>query len=213
MRLPNPELEVAIRERTLTLLLSRDPGEIGMRDIALACGVTAATVYRYFESKEALFNAIKLDCLDEMDRRVAEGVSARRAAVPTGGTGTTPARELLRAGLAAFRDWCLENPRLASLVMEGFDPDLNCERETMERYYRSVNLASELVGEARAAGEARSRDPRLAVSLAIAALWGAIEAQLRKRSYPEYWGRGTKFTDAMIDMCLGSIFLDKDGNE
>ncbi len=203
MRLPNPELEGVIRERTLTLLLTREPAEIGMRDIAEACGVTPATVYRYFDSKEALLNAIKTDRLDDMDRFIAERVSALRA-----GTSVS-ARALLRAGLSAFRDWCLENPRLASLVMEGFDPDLDCGQETMDRYYRSVNLASGLVREALAAGEARPCDPRLAVSLAVAALWGAIESVLRKRSYPEYWGRGLEFTEAMMDMCLESIFSDK----
>lgn len=200
MRLPNPELGHAILARTRDLLLSRDPAEIGMRDIAEACGVTAATVYRYFESKNVLFNTIKLDCLDDMDRRVAERVSA------LGASGQPSNEALLRSGLAAFRDWCLENPRFASLVMEGFDPDLNCEPETMERYYRSVNLASELVGAAVAAGEAKPCDPRLVVSLAIAAVWGAVESLLRKRSYPEYWEKSVEFTDAMIDLCVESIF-------
>lgn len=204
MRLPNPELESAIRERTLLLLMTKEPGEIGMRDIAEACGVTAATVYRYFDGKEALLNAVKIDRLDDMDRYIAERVSARRA--PDHGLGEVSGRSLLRAGLSAFRDWCLENPRIASLVMEGFEPDLSCGAETMDRYYRSVNLAGELVNEALATGEARPCDPRLAVSLAIAAVWGAVESLIRKRSYPEYWDRGVEFTDAMIDMCLGNIF-------
>jgi len=191
VRIPNPELERKIRMECRDLLLEKEPEEIGMRDIAAKCGVSATTIYYYYADKDALFEAIKLDFLAAMDARIRVGVQ-----------GASGAREKLRAGLAAFRDWALENPRVALLVMGRLKPNLTASKDELARYYRSNDFAMELLDAAVAEGSAKISDTKLASALCIAALWGAIEAVLLNRTHPDYWNKETYFTDRMIDMLV-----------
>ena len=50
MRNPNVEIVSQIKAKTLELLMEKEPSEIGMRDIAAKCGVTAANIYHYFKA-------------------------------------------------------------------------------------------------------------------------------------------------------------------
>jgi len=194
VRIPNPELERKIRMECRELLLEKEPEEIGMRDIASKCGVSATTIYYYYADKDALFEAIKLDFLAALDARIRAGVLE--------GSG---AREKLRAGLAAFRDWALENPRVALLVMGRLKPNLTASKDELARYYRSNDFAMDLLDAAVAEGSSNVGDTKLASALCIAALWGAIEAVLLNRTHPDYWNRKTYFTDQMIDMLVAQV--------
>lgn len=194
MRAPNPEMERTIRQKTLELLMEKEPEEIGMRDIATSCGVTATTIYYYYADKERLFEAVKKDCMAEMDRMIAE--SAGKLSDSIG---------MLRAGLAAFRDWAFANPRIALLIMNRFRPNFEATPEEMAGYYRSTFMGKERLERAVADGIAKSDDPMLDSSLCISATWGAIESILRFRTVPEYWDKGVMYTDAMIEMCCARL--------
>ena len=61
MKASNPDLEKSIREKALDLLMVKEPEEIGMREIARACGVTPPTIYYYFKDKDCLFVRVKQD--------------------------------------------------------------------------------------------------------------------------------------------------------
>jgi len=74
---PKTDLAPKIREKTLELLLSREPEEISTRDIAKTCGVTATSLYYYYRDKEALFAEIKLSCIEQMDKYISERVAKR----------------------------------------------------------------------------------------------------------------------------------------
>jgi AcrR family transcriptional regulator len=187
-------MERTIRQKTLELLMEKEPEEIGMRDIATSCGVTATTIYYYYADKECLFEAVKKDCMAEMDRMIVE-----RASMLSDSIG------MLRAGLAAFRDWAFANPRIALLVMNRFRPNFEATPEEMAGYYRSTFFGKELLERAVAEGIAKSDDPLLDSSLCISAMWGAIESILRFRTVPEYWDEGVTFTDAMIEMCCARL--------
>ncbi len=194
MRVANPELERQIRERTLSLLMEKEPVEIGMRDIAKACGVSATTIYYYYADKDALLEAVKLDCLGRIDAFI-------RGRTEKSATGFAR----IRAGLEAFRDWAFAHRTEALLVMGKFKPNLGADAEEMSRYYRSADFAKEILDEAVADGSVVCDDTALASSLCIAAVWGAIEMVLLNRSDPRYWDREIFFTDGMIDMCLSAI--------
>ena len=194
MRTRNLELERKIRDKALELLMIKEPEEIGMRDIAAAAGVTATAIYYYYEDKERLLEAVKKDCMATMDAFIAS-----RMGDLSGSLGT------LRGGLAAFRDWAFANPRIALLVMNRFTPNVNAGPEEMAEYYRSTFFARDCIAREVAAGNALSDDPLLDASLAISAMWGAIESILRFRTVPEYWERGVEFTDAMIDVCCARL--------
>ncbi len=196
MRTKNPELEQAIRAKTLDLLMVKEPEEIGMREIAKVCGVTATTIYYYYENKERLFEDVKKDCMFEMDRFILEQTSL-----------VTDRAALFPIALAAFRDWAFSHPRIALLVMNRFKPNIEAGPEEMALYYRSTFLARDMIESLTAEGLAKSVDPLLDATLCIAALWGAIESVLRFRTVPEYWDRGVELTDHMIEICSARIAL------
>ena len=66
MRPANPELQNQIVQKTLELLLDKDPESLGMREIAAACNVTAPTIYHYFKDKTNLFKEVSLFCLQQL---------------------------------------------------------------------------------------------------------------------------------------------------
>ena len=57
--------ENAIIEAGIKVFLANP--QAGMSDIAVASGVGRTTLYRHFDSKEALVQAIALHCFDEID--------------------------------------------------------------------------------------------------------------------------------------------------
>jgi AcrR family transcriptional regulator len=72
---------------------------LSLRDVAAAVGITPMAIYRHFESKEALIDALVLDALEEWAARVAalpavDGVVAK-----------------LEQLSAAFLDFALREPR------------------------------------------------------------------------------------------------------
>ena len=107
MRNANPELVSSIKKRTLELLMEKEPEEIGMREIAKKCGVSATAIYHYYRDKDCLFQAISLDCLNQINS-VIEAAAENAASL----------KEKVLAAIRAFRNWSLKNPRVASLVME-----------------------------------------------------------------------------------------------
>ena len=73
-------------------------GGLSLRDVAAKVGITPMAIYRHFESKEALVDALVLDALEEW--------SARVAALP-------PAQGIAKVEQmgAAFLDFALREPR------------------------------------------------------------------------------------------------------
>lgn len=71
---------------------------LSLREIAAAVGITPMAIYRHFESKEALIDALVLDALDEW--------SARVAALPAG-----QGLPQLERMSEAFLDFALQSPR------------------------------------------------------------------------------------------------------
>ena len=191
MRGPNPELEKRIRQTGLALLLEKEPEEIGMREIACACGISATTIYYYHEDKDSLFEAIKLDCIGEMDDYIRSRAETEETALAR-----------IRTGYRAFRDWCFAHPRIALLVMGKLKANRSAPPEVLERYYRSNDFARRLLELAVAEGSLRCDDTRLANALFVAGVWGAIESVLLNRTDPDYWGKGVYFTDRMIDLLI-----------
>ncbi|MDR2898436.1 MAG: TetR/AcrR family transcriptional regulator [Spirochaetaceae bacterium] len=194
MRAANPELEQKIKDTCLELLIRKEPEEISMREIAAACGVTATTLYYYYKDKESLFETVKIDCLHGMDTYIMKKVSESYSTA-----------EQLRLMLIAFRDWALENPRIALLVMSRLKPNVTASAEKLATYEQSTRAAKTLLDTAVAEGLSSSTDTLMDTSLCIAAVWGAVETVLLNRTVPEYWNRGRAFTDRMIDLCLSVI--------
>ncbi len=195
MRNPNPHIMPLIKKRTLELLMERNPEQIGMRDIAKACGVTATSIYHYYKDKDKLFQEIALESLEQLNNQIS--LAAKK--------GKSIKAQIINA-ISCFRDWCFENPRLSLLVMQGIKSDEQATPEVMEQYYVCNRTGEALLKTAVQQKLAKSDNPRLDVGILIFGLWGCIESVLLKKSDVEYWKNGKAYTDRYINLWVNSIF-------
>ena len=197
MRNPNTQITAIIKEKTLGLLMRKNPEQIGMRDIAAECKITATNIYHYYKDKDRLFQAVSLDCLYELNERIKESSEKGRSI-----------KSRIRNAVSTFRDWCFENPRRSLLVMQGIKSADDASPELIEEYYVCNRTGERLLKEAMAEGSAKSTDPRLDVSILVSGIWGCIESVLLKKCEPEYWNDGMSYTERFIKMWCKSIFLE-----
>ncbi|MBQ1949759.1 MAG: TetR/AcrR family transcriptional regulator [Treponema sp.] len=197
MRNANPDIIPMIKEKTLNLLMEKNPEAIGMRDIAKACGITATTIYHYYTDKDGLFQAIGLDCLLELNRRIINEVQKHQET-----------REQILSAIGTFRDWSFENPRRALLIMQGIKSTENASPNVIEQFYTCNRTGENLLKKAVAEGRAVSENPRLDVGVLVSGVWGCIESVLLKKSDVEYWENGRQFTDHLISIWMKTIFKE-----
>ena len=198
MKNPNPDLVNQIKKAALKLLMEKNPEQIGMRDIAKECKITATNIYYYFKDKDRLFQAISLDCLNQLNERIKEN-AARGKSI----------KAQIKNAVIAYRNWCFENPRRCLLVMQGIKSADNITPEQMEEFYVCNRTGEKLLREAIKQGLAKSSNPRFDVSLLVSGLWGCIESVLLKKCEVEFWDNGDAYTDRFIKMWCNSIFLEE----
>jgi len=201
MRNPNTEIIPLIKRKTLELLMENDPSQIGMREIAKNCGITATNIYHYYKDKDTLFQAISLDCIRRLNEKISQAAKE----------GKTIKKQITNA-IESFRDWCFENPRLSLLVMQGIKSADNVPPNIIEEYYICNRTGEELLKNAINAGEAESENPRIDVGILVSGVWGCIESVLLKKCDREYWENGKAFTDSFINLWTKSIFIQKEVN-
>jgi AcrR family transcriptional regulator len=187
----NPELVRRILEIAREELGEKPVDKINMRAIADRVGVSATAIYYYFESKEALFERIKLDALADLDKSISTAVERE----------SDPKRRLI-AFITAYASWCLENYNLARLLMDELPPELELTEETKRKYYSVFFRACELAEDAMAKGVIEKRDAILEVSLVQSAVWGIVTQFRAKRIHPRFWDS----IDPLIDRCVELYF-------
>lgn len=106
------DLRAALIRAGLALLEEREADDLGLREVARAVDVSAASVYRHFPNKEALLQALAAEGL----RRLAE---AQRAASDTAGGGSAGFAATGRAYVA----FALANPALFRLIFSSAAPE------------------------------------------------------------------------------------------
>ena len=195
MRKPNTEIISVIKQKTLELLMQKNPEQIGMREIAAACDITATNIYHYYKDKDRLFQEISLDCLYELNERLTSSSQKGKTV-----------RKQIQNAIESFRDWCFENPKRALLVMQGIKSADDAPPELIEEYYVCNRTGEKLLREAITQGLAKSTNPRLDVGILVSGLWGCIESVLLKKCEPDYWEKGKSYTDRFIKLWLNSIF-------
>lgn len=194
MRKPNPNLVNQILEKTLELLQTKEPYEIGMREIAQNCGVTATTIYLYFKDKNDLFRHISIMQIGLLEKQMAEKMAL-----------TTNSKQKIITALKTFRDWCFENPKTALLFMGKIDVDPNAEVSELDPYYVCNRMGETLLRECNKDGTLKSRNFVLNTNILIFGLWGCIESVIRQRSDIELWDKGIEYTDQFIKVALKGI--------
>lgn len=194
MRKPNLDLEKTIRIKTLELLQEKEPYEIGMRDIATKCGVSATSIYLYYKDKDDLFRKISLDSLETLKNLLVERM--KNISSPLG---------KMVAALKAFRDWSFENSKTAMLFMGKIPVDENADASTISKYYSCNRLGQELLKDCIKEKIIESENPELDTDLIIFGLWGCIESILNKRSSPQFWDKRIEYTDRFIEMSISAL--------
>ncbi|MCR5288461.1 MAG: TetR/AcrR family transcriptional regulator [Treponema sp.] len=198
MRKANTQIVPQIKQKTLELLMHNTPEQIGMRDIARACGITATSIYHYYKDKNKLFQDISLDCIYDLNERISKAVQSNNDDI----------QKQIKKAIETFRDWCFENPRRALLVMQDIQSATDAEPDVMEQYYVCNRTGESLLKQAISMGKAKSDDPRLDVGILISSIWGCVEAIITKRTEVAYWDNGKAFTDRAIALWMQQIFIE-----
>ena len=94
-----------IKEAALDQIASSGAGGLSMRGIARRIGMSPAGLYRYYESLDDLLTDLIADAYGDL----ADAVWAA-----TSGQGS--ARDRMRAGMLAYREWCVAHPNRYLLI-------------------------------------------------------------------------------------------------
>lgn len=194
MRKPKENLEQLILEKTLELLQTKEPYEIGMRDIAKNCNVTATTIYLYFKDKNDLFRHISIMQIGQLETLMTERISQ-----------SENPRQKITIALKTFRDWCFANPKTALLFLGKVDVDPDADVSEFAPYYVCNRLGESLLRECNENGSFKSSNFMINTNILIFGLWGCIESVIRQRSDVELWDKGVEYTDHFIEVVLKGI--------
>lgn len=96
-----------IKEEARRLLVTGGPDAISLRAIAREMGMTAPAIYRYFDSLDALVEALANDLYLELHEIVARARDD---------VGTDPVDQI-RAMARAFREWSVTHPAEFALIL------------------------------------------------------------------------------------------------
>ncbi len=172
-----------------TWRLARERGLAGWsrRDVADAVGMRAPSLYVYFASKHALYDAMFAEGNAELLRRL-------RAAVAEVEEGRVPPGDALPAGALLFFDFCVEDPARYQLLflrtVPGFEPS--------EASYALAREAFEqTAGVLRAAGFTRPEQ----IDLWTAMISGLVAQQVSTDPGGDRWRR---LGAPAVEMLLGA---------
>jgi AcrR family transcriptional regulator len=154
----------AIMAAALDLFVERGFYGTAVPEIADKAGVGAGTIYRYFENKEALVNALY--------RQEKQGFASRvLGELPK----TTIARELFRTMWNKMSAFAVENPKpFIFLELHHHAPYLDTESQALEQ--RMLALFTNVVVAAQARGELKAGPPRLLMSIVMGAFVGVMRS-------------------------------------
>jgi AcrR family transcriptional regulator len=158
-------------------------------------GIRGPSLYKYFPSRHAMYDAL-----------FARGLAAEQAAVLAAVDGVDPGVPRLRAGAAAVVRWAVEHPALAQLLhwrpVPGFEPSSAVFAPSVED--RDV-VRAEFAAAVRLGQLAPTADSDDVVRLYTVLLSGLISQQLANEPGATYAdGTFSRLTDAAIDLLLSA---------
>lgn len=140
--------------------------QASMDEIAHEAGVGKPTLYRYFPSKDALFAAVFVEALDELERRL-EAVLVREHGV------RDQLHGLVATLVPTFRDHLVS---LRFLGEEAAALDQSKRRIFRERKTRIARFLAEAIEAGTRHGEVRSVDPMRSAYLIVGMIWSGTSA-------------------------------------
>jgi AcrR family transcriptional regulator len=172
---------------TAAWALARERGLAGwaLRDVAAAVGMRAPSLYVYFDSKNALYDAMFADGWRQLLERYDSLTADAREAPPA---------DLLRRGAAVHFEFCVEEPARFQLLflrpIPGFEPSAETYAVAREALERGATVLA-----AAGAGEAAQ------VDLWTALLTGLASQQISNDPDGDRWQR---LVEPAVDMFLAA---------
>jgi len=161
-------------------------------DIAKTLRMSPANVYRFFESKKAIHEAVIKRLMDDTEQRVAQ------AAVAPNRTAAARIAGVITVMHQACVERCEANPRLHEMVEAAITESWDVCRAHVDQI---GSVLRELVQAGVAAGEFDVADP----SIAAACIHTAIIRYCHPALVSHYPDAGAPPLDAMIAFLLGSL--------
>jgi len=173
-----PNQEQRILEIAKDLFTRRGFSNVAIRDICKAASVTPPTVYYYFRSKEALFDAVVRESVSMAEFIAKLNEECRKAKVPASQVHafihtylSSFPKERLNVGL-----YVRHSTQLDSVGRDTLYSDLN----------RILSILANIVRKGIATGEFRKTDPRMAAECLLGMMNRLVFQQIHfKRSYKQ----------------------------
>jgi AcrR family transcriptional regulator len=179
----------------VALMAEEGVGALSVSEIARRMGIRGPSLYKYFPSRHAVYDALFL-----------RGLLAQQAAIATAIAGLPPGVDRIRAGGTAAVRWAVENPPLAQLLhwrpVPGFEPS----PETFEPSLRDMDEVRGMFAEVVRLGQlAPGADSDDAVRLFTVVLSGVISQQLANQPGAAFEdGVFSRLTGRAIDLFLSA---------
>jgi AcrR family transcriptional regulator len=159
-----PAKRTAILDAALTLFVERTYDGTAMPLVAERAGVGAGTIYRYFESKEALVNAVYRRCQAMFAERIFETAPK-----------DVPTREIFHHVWWGLCTLAREEPAV-SAFLEMHHHEFYLEPESLAERERIRKIAHHILRQGQASGEVRVAPPFLLGFLVVGAYTGLLKA-------------------------------------
>lgn len=180
-------------DHAVAIMTERGAGGLTVSEVARRMGVRGPSLYKYFPSLHAMYDAL-----------FARGLREQHRCVRAASDGHPPGVARIRAMARAVVVWSVANPALAQLLfwrpVPGFEPSL----EVFATSNAQMAEARAELAAAVARGElTRAADSRDALALLTVVLGGVISQQLANEpGVPFGSGAFSRLTDDAIDMFL-----------
>ena len=186
-------------DHALALMTADGVGALTVSEVARRMGIRGPSLYKYFPSRNAVYDAL-----------FARGLGAQQAAVRAAVAGLDPGLPRLRAGARAVVRWAVENPALAQLLhwrpVPGFRPSPEAFGPSELDMAGLRGVFAEAVRRGELSAAADSDDT---VRLWTVVLSGLISQQLANQpGVPFDEGVFSRLTDTAIDQFLSAYRPD-----
>jgi AcrR family transcriptional regulator len=159
-----PDKREAVLIAALDLFVERGFFGTAVPEIAERAGVGAGTIYRYFESKDALVNAIYRQEKMHFAHLVIDDFPA-----------AAPTREQFRMLWNRMASFAIQFPKsFVFLELHHHASYLDAESRAAEQ--RMIDLFVHIIGAAQARGELKPGSPRLLIGIVLGAFVGVIRS-------------------------------------
>ena len=182
-------------DHAVALMTEEGVGALSVSEVARRMGIRGPSLYKYFPSRHAVYDAV-----------FARGLAAQHAAVDAAVATTERGVPSIRAGARAVVRWAVTNPALAQLMhwrpVPGFEPSPESFAAGVRDMARMRAEFSEAVARGQLAPGADGDD---AIRLYTVVMSGVISQQLANEPGASFDdGVFSRLTDRAIDMFLSA---------